>query len=415
MKVLIVGGGGREHALAWKIRQSPRVDGLFIAPGNAGTALEGRNVNIPAEDVEGLLRFAEKEGVDLTVVGPEAPLMAGIVDRFESAGRKTFGPRRAAARIEGSKAFAKDLFQRAGIPTAPHRTLSDSTQALAYVENLPEGPLVVKADGLAAGKGVIVCDCRSEAKQAVRRLMDEGLLGKAGKTLVIEERLSGAELSVFAFCDGLKVAYLGSAQDHKPIGEGDTGENTGGMGAYSPVPLADEELVHDVVERCHARAAAALDAAATPYRGMLYAGLMITSSGPQVLEFNARFGDPETQPLMARLDEDIVPWLMDVAEGRLRDGRAVRLRDEAAVCVVMASAGYPGRYEKGRKIIGLRAALEMDGVHLFHAATAQADNDTVTAGGRVLGVTATGKDLATAIGLAYEAVGKIHWEGVYYR
>ena len=415
MKVLLVGSGGREHALAWKIRQSPLVDGLFIAPGNAGTALEGQNVDIPAADVDAQLRFAEKENVDLTVVGPEAPLMGGIADRFESAGRRIFGPTRAAARIEGSKAFAKNLFQKAGIPTAAHRSFSESAEALAYLADLPEGPWVVKADGLAAGKGVIVCESRSQAEKAVLQLMDETLVGEAGKTVVIEERLAGAELSVFAFCNGPHVAYLGSAQDHKPVGEGDTGPNTGGMGAYSPVPLAEENLIQDVLRRCHGRAATALDATDAPYRGMLYGGLMITDSGPQALEFNVRFGDPETQPLMPRLDEDIVPWLIEVAEGRLEDGKAVRLREETAVCVVMASGGYPGKYEKGKKITGLEAASEMDGVHVFHAGTARAGKDTVTDGGRVLGVTATGIDLPAALDRAYEAVANIHWEGAYYR
>ncbi|MBI2882154.1 MAG: phosphoribosylamine--glycine ligase [Candidatus Tectomicrobia bacterium] len=415
MKVLIVGSGGREHALAWKIRQSPRVDALFIAPGNAGTALEGRNVDIQAEDVEGLLRFAEKEDVDLTVVGPEAPLMSGIADRFHAAGRRIFGPTRAAARIEGSKAFAKDLFRRAGVPTALHRAFSTSAEALAYLAGLPEGPRVVKADGLAAGKGVILCGSRSEAERAVRQLMDEGLMGEAGRTVVIEERFTGPELSVFAFCDGPKVAHLASARDHKRVGEGDTGANTGGMGAYSPVPLADERLIQGILDRCHRRAAAALDAAGTPYRGMLYGGVMMTASGEKVLEFNARFGDPETQPVMVRLGEDIVPWLLDVAEGRLQDAKAVRLRDEAAVCVVLASAGYPGTYEKGKRIAGLEAASEMDGVQVFHAGTDRAGREVVTAGGRVLGVTAAGKDLPAAARRAYEAAAQIRWEGVYYR
>ncbi|MFQ5693093.1 MAG: phosphoribosylamine--glycine ligase, partial [Nitrospinota bacterium] len=343
------------------------------------------------------------------------PLMTGIADRFQAAGRRVFGPCRAAARVEGSKVFAKELFRKAGIPTAPHRSFSDAGEALAYVAGLPEGGCVVKADGLAAGKGVIVCGSRAEAERAVRRLMEEGLLGEAGETVVIEERLTGWELSVFAFCSGVGIAYLGSAQDHKPIGEGDTGPNTGGMGAYSPVPRADERLIRDVLDRCHRRAAAALDAAGTPYRGMLYAGMMIAGSGPRILEFNARFGDPETQPLMVRLDEDLVPWLMDVAEGRLEDGKEVSLRDGAAVCVVLASAGYPGGYAKGKEITGLEAASEVDGVQVFHAGTARAGGRLLTAGGRVLGVTAMAESLAAAIDRAYEAAAKIHWEGIYYR
>ncbi len=415
MKVLLIGSGGREHALAWKIRRSSRVDGLFIAPGNAGTALEGRNVDISAEDIESLLRFAEREDIDLTVAGPEGPLTGGVADRFESSGRRIFGPRRTAARIEGSKTFSKALFDEAGIPSATHRSFSDSAEALEHVAALSEGPVVVKADGLAAGKGVIVCGSKREAEHAVQRFMDEGSLGDAGRTVVIEEKLSGPELSVFAFCEGPNIAYLASAQDHKPIGEGDTGPNTGGMGAYSPVPLCGDELIRDVLDRCHRPAAAALDAAGVPFQGMLYGGLMITDSGPRILEFNARFGDPETQPLMARIDEDIVPWLMDVAEGRLEDGKTVRLRPEAAVCVVMASSGYPGRYDKGKEITGLEAASEMDGIQVFHAGTASVGGRVTTAGGRVLGVTATGKDLPAAIDRAYEAVAKVCWEGAYYR
>ena len=415
MKILIVGSGGREHALAWKIRQSPLVDGIFIAPGNAGTAIEGTNVPIPIDDVESLLNFAKKERIALTIVGPEAPLMAGIVDRFVSEGKTIFGPRRSAALIEGSKAFAKELFQRANVPTASHRTFQDASAALAFIRTLPKGPVVVKVDGLAAGKGVIVCDSRRQAEQAVRRFMEERVLGEAGRTVVIEEKLTGPELSVFAFCNGPEVTYLASAQDHKPIGDGDTGENTGGMGAYSPVPLASDQLIQSILEHCHQPAADALRADGTPYCGMLYGGLILTDRGKKVLEFNARFGDPETQPILMRLDEDIVPWLLEVAEGGMKGGQTVRLLKDAAVCVVMASGGYPGEYEKGKTITGLEDVSGWTGVQVFHAGTVRRGDRVLTDGGRVLGVTTIGKDLNAAVRLAYEAVKQIQWEGVYYR
>ncbi len=414
MKVLIIGGGGREHALVWKIRQSPLVDEVFVAPGNAGTAVVGRNLEISAGDTKGLLDFACAEGIGLTVVGPEVPLMEGVVDRFEAEGLLVFGPKRKPAQIEGSKSFAKGLMDRAGVPTAGHQAFSKMEEALAYVGGLPPGGLVVKADGLAAGKGVMVCSSIKEAEEALRSLMEEKSLGTACEKVVVEERLFGKELSVFSFCDGAKVVFVGSAQDYKPIGDGNTGPNTGGMGAYSPVPWAGGELVEEIVSTCHRPVAQALSKQKTPYQGMLYGGLMITEEGPKVLEFNARFGDPETQPLLLRLDEDLLPWLLATAEGNLKE-RKIRLRKEAAVCVVMASQGYPGKYETGKEISGLDEIAEREDVVVFHAGTVQRGDRVLTAGGRVLGVTALGKDLSSARSLAYEAVSKISFEGAYVR
>ena len=414
MKVLVIGGGGREHALVWKIRQSPLVDEVFVAPGNAGIAAVGRNLEISAGDIEGLLDFARTEGIGLTVVGPEAPLMEGVVDRFQAEGLLIFGPKREPAQIEGSKSFAKSLMGRAGVPTAGHQVFSKMEEALAYVRGLPPGGLVVKADGLAAGKGVMVCSSTEEAGEALRRLMEERSLEAACQKVVVEERLFGKELSVFSFCDGARVVLLGSAQDYKPIGDGDTGPNTGGMGAYSPVPWVGGELVEEIVSTRHRPVAQALSEQETPYQGMLYGGLMITEEGPKVLEFNARFGDPETQPLLLRLEEDLLPWLLTTAEGRLEE-RKIRLRKEAAVCVVMASQGYPGKYETGKEISGLDEIAEREDVVVFHAGTVQKGDRVLTAGGRVLGVTALGKDLSSARSLAYEAVSKISFEGAYVR
>ncbi len=414
MKVLVIGGGGREHALVWKIRQSPLVDEVFVAPGNAGTAAVGRNLEISAGDIEGLLDFARAEGIGLTVVGPEAPLMEGVVDRFQAEGLLIFGPKREPAQIEGSKSFAKSLMGRAGVPTAGHQVFSKMEEALAYVRGLPPGGLVVKADGLAAGKGVMVCSSTEEAGEALRRLMEERSLEAACQKVVVEERLFGKELSVFSFCDGATVVLLGSAQDYKPIGDGDTGPNTGGMGAYSPVPWVGGELVEEIVSTRHRPVAQALSEQETPYQGMLYGGLMITEEGPKVLEFNARFGDPETQPLLLRLEEDLLPWLLTTAEGRLEE-RKICLRKEAAVCVVMASQGYPGKYETGKEISGLDEIAEREDVVVFHAGTVQKGDRVLTAGGRVLGVTALGKDLSSARSLAYEAVSKISFEGAYVR
>jgi phosphoribosylamine--glycine ligase len=414
VKILVIGGGGREHALAWKIRQSPLVDEVFVAPGNAGTAAVGRNLEISVGDIEGLLDSARAEGIDLTVVGPEVPLMEGVVDRFQAEGLLIFGPKREPARIEGSKSFAKSLMDWAGVPTAGHQAFSKREEALAYVGGLPPGGLVVKADGLAAGKGVMVCSSTEEAEEALRRLMGNEDLGAACEKVVVEERLFGKELSVFSFCDGARVVLLGSAQDYKPIGDGDTGPNTGGMGAYSPVPWAGGEFAEEIVSTRHRPVAQALSEQGTPYQGMLYGGLMITEAGPKVLEFNARFGDPETQPLLLRLGEDLLPWLLATAEGKLKE-RKIRLRKEAAVCVVMASQGYPGKYETGKEISGLDEVAEREDVAVFHAGTVQKGNRVLTAGGRVLGVTALGKDLGSARSLAYEAVSKISFEGAYVR
>ena len=413
MKVLIVGGGGREHALAWKIARSPRVETLFCAPGNGGIGADARCVDIPAGRIEALADFARSEGIGLTVVGPEVPLNDGIVDTFRAEGLPIFGPRRAAARLEGSKVFAKEIMTRAGVPTAPYRAFDAAAEAKAYIGETG-APMVVKADGLAAGKGVIVCATRDEAMEAVDRILVERAFGEAGDRVVVESCLQGEEASFIAFTDGEQVVPMPSSQDHKAAYDGDRGPNTGGMGAYSPAPVVTGALRDRVLEEIMIPTVRAMAAEGTPIQGILYAGLMIGEAGPQVLEFNCRFGDPETQPILARMESDIVPVLEAVAAGDL-SGVEIAWDPRPAVCVVMASGGYPGRYEKGRPIRGLEAAGTLEDVVVFHAGTARSGEEIVTAGGRVLGVTALGDTVAAAIERAYEAVGLITWEGVHYR
>ncbi|RMF89507.1 MAG: phosphoribosylamine--glycine ligase [Nitrospinota bacterium] len=413
MKVLIVGSGGREHALAWKIRQSPRVDTLFCAPGNAGTATLGTNLPIPAEDVEGLANFATREDIDLTVVGPEAPLVAGIVDVFRQRGLRIFGPTRQAAEIEGSKIYAKSLMQRFHIPTAQSALFSTPEEARAFLPRCTY-PVVVKADGLAAGKGAIICRNEGEATEAIEQMMVKRIFGKAGERILIEEFLPGEEASVFALTDGTHLLPLPSAQDHKAVYDQDRGPNTGGMGAYSPAPLVERTGPEKIRQQILEPAVAALAQEGRPYTGVLYAGLMIQQQEPKVLEFNARFGDPEAQVLLVRLEDDLIPALEATIDGTL-DQIRLRWRKEAAVCVVMASQGYPGPYEKGKEIQGLEAVAEMEDVVVFHAGTALREGKVVTSGGRVLGVTALGETIAAAIERAYTAVKQIWWEGVHYR
>ena len=411
MRVLVVGGGGREHALVWKLRQSPKVKEIFCAPGNVGIAQMATCVNIQAEDVPGLLTFAQQEQIDLTVVGPEIPLTNGIVDIFQQQGLKIFGPSRAAAEIEGSKALAKDIMAKYNIPSARYATFDTAEEARAYVKKYG-APCVIKADGLAAGKGVIVAMDEETALAAVDFIMAERAFGQAGDRVVIEEFLEGEEVSILAFVDGETIVPLVSSQDHKRVGDQDTGPNTGGMGAYAPAPVYTPELAEVVEREILYPTVKALAAEGRPYRGVLYAGLMVTPTGPKVLEFNARFGDPETQPVLSLLETDLVDIIEAILQGKLAE-QPVQWKDRAAVCVVMAAAGYPGSYEKGQKITGLEEVLE--GVVVFHAGTTSRDGQVVTAGGRVLGVTTTGKDIKEAIKRVYQGVEAIHFAGAHYR
>ncbi|MBE3585707.1 MAG: phosphoribosylamine--glycine ligase [Thermoanaerobacter sp.] len=411
MKVLVVGGGGREHALVWKLKQSPRVKEIYCAPGNAGIASLARCVPIGAEDIPALVAFAREEKIDLTVVGPEGPLARGIVDSFNRAGLAIFGPTARAAAIESSKVLAKEIMARYGIPTARFATFTDPGEAAGYIRQL-NAPCVVKADGLAAGKGVIVCQTVEEALQAVKEIMVDGAFGDAGRRVVVEEYLTGQEVSVLAFTDGEAVLPLLPAQDHKQVYDGDRGPNTGGMGAYAPAPVLTPENYRVVLEDILIPAVRALAAEGRPYRGVLYAGLMVTGEGPKVLEFNARFGDPEAQPLLMLLETDPVEIMEAVLLGKLA-GKEIRWRPGSAVCVVLASGGYPGAYRKGYPISGLEQVPP--DVVVFHAGTAMEEGRVVTAGGRVLGVTAAGETLPEAMEKAYTAVEKIHFEGMHYR
>ena len=410
MRLLLIGSGGREHALAWALAASPLCDSLLCAPGNAGIAAEERVTCVPvgAEDVEGLVRTAREEKVDLVVVGPEAPLVAGLVDRLDEAGIRAFGPSAAAAALEGSKAFTKALCSRHGIPTAGYARFTEAEAARAHVRDRG-APIVVKADGLAAGKGVTVCETEAQALAAVDAALVEGAFGAAGHELVIEERLEGEEASVFALVDGETALPLAAAQDHKRVGEGDRGPNTGGMGAYSPTPALDEALLERVMAEIVRPTVAAMAAEGRPYRGVLFAGLMLTAEGPKLIEHNVRFGDPECQALIMRLRSDLLPALIACSEGGLAS-LDLRWREEAAMTVVMAARGYPGAYDKGSRIEGLEAADALEDVKVFHAGTTRGpDGAWLANGGRVLGVTALGADIAAAQAQAYRAVDLIRW------
>ncbi len=411
MKVLVVGGGGREHALVWKLRQSPRVEKIYCAPGNAGIAREATCVPIKAEDVGGLREFALREGIDLTVVGPEAPLVAGLADSFAEAGLRVFGPVRRAALLEGSKVFAKQFMARLGIPTARFAVFRDPEEAKAYIRRI-DGPCVVKADGLAGGKGTIVAGDAPEALAAVHLIMEERVFGEAGAAVVVEERLEGEEVSVLAFTDGKSIVPMVPSQDHKRAYDGDQGPNTGGMGAYSPPPVYTPEVHSRVQAEILAPLVRGLQEEGISYQGVIYVGLMLTAKGPYVLEFNCRFGDPEAQVVVPRLESDLLEVLLAVVEGRLGEVE-LRWDDRAAVCVVLASGGYPGPYETGKVITGL-ADVPPD-VLIFHAGTAQVEGRIVTSGGRVLGVTGFGKTVREAVGRAYAGVEKISFEGMHYR
>ncbi len=420
MRILVVGNGGREHALAWRLSQSPRMKRLWIAPGNAGTAQEGENVSIAADDIKGLVQFAKKEKVDLVVVGPELPLSLGLVDALASEKIRAFGPSRAAAQLESSKVFCKLLLRQADVPTADYQVFRDADSAMRYVKarypnDRERTPLVVKADGLASGKGVIVCSLRDEVLDAIDRIGRKSEFGKAGLQMVIEERLEGPEVSVLAITDGRTIVPLPAAQDHKAAYDGDTGPNTGGMGAYSPTPIMTEELLETIQDKILVPSIHTMKRNRKPFKGVLYAGLMLTQTGPKVLEYNVRFGDPECQPLLMRLQSDLLDLLEATVDGRLDEIEPPRWDPRPSICVVMASAGYPGEYRTGEEITGLDAAAEVSDVKVFHAGTKMQDGKVLTNGGRVLGVTAIGESLANAKLQAYKGVQAIRWPGAWCR
>lgn len=414
MNILVLGGGGREHAIAWALAKSPRTDNLFAAPGNGGTAEIARNVSgLDVEDGRAVLAFAEEHAIDLVVIGPEAPLVAGVADVLREAGIAVFGPDAEGAQLEGSKTFSKEFMDAHGIPTARYASFTELEPALAYVRELG-APIVVKADGLAAGKGVVVAETEADAEEALRDCFD-GAFGEAGSTVVVEECLTGPECSLLAFVSGGKAHCMATAQDHKRAFDGDRGPNTGGMGVYSPVPIVTPDELSTMYEIMEKSAAATAEAFENDYRGVLYGGFMLTPEGPKVLEFNARFGDPETQVVLPRLETDLVDIMMAVAEGR-PDDIALRWSEHWAVCVVLASEGYPGAYEKGKVILGIDEAEEIEGVTVFHAGTAKnIDDELVTAGGRVLNVVALGESFDEAREKAYEACDLINFEGKQYR
>jgi phosphoribosylamine---glycine ligase len=413
MRVLVVGGGGREHALIWKLKQSHRVTQIFAAPGNGGIAELAECADIAASELRRLADFAVKKAIDLTVVGPELPLTLGIVDEFESRGLRIFGASQQAAILEGSKVFAKRLMKKYKIPTGFFQTFYRAEDARRYIQDVG-APIVVKADGLAAGKGAIVCPTVPEALDALKRIMEDRVFGDAGEKVVIEEFLDGEEASFLVFTDGETVIPMASSQDHKAVFDDDKGPNTGGMGAYSPAPVVTEAIHQKIMDQIMIPTVKAMAAEGRPYRGVLYAGLMIKDGVPKVLEFNVRFGDPEAQPLLVRLESDLLPILEAVVDRRLNEVDIHWLPD-AAVCVVMAAGGYPGAYDQGKAITGLSTAARLKDVVVFHAGTALDGDKPVTRGGRVLGVTALGKDISEAIARAYRGVEKIHWDGAHYR
>ena len=413
MKLLVIGGGGREHALVWKLKQSSGVDRIFCAPGNAGTMEIADNVSIPVTDLAQLARFAKQNAVDLTVVGPDDPLALGIVDLFTADKLRIFGPTRAATRLESSKIFAKELMRVQKIPTAQARTFSNSDEALRYCEAI-QFPVVIKADGLALGKGVIIAQSVAEARSTIVAMMKDERFGEAGRRIVIEEFLRGSECSLHALVDGRNYALLESARDHKRVFDGDQGPNTGGMGAFSPANNWRRQFQAQFETEIMQPLLRGLEREEVLYRGLLYPGLMITSEGPRVLEFNCRFGDPETQALLPRMKSDLLPLLEATIDGKI-DNCAIEWDNLAAVTVVLASAGYPGQYETGKVITGLAAAAKLDAVEVFHAGTRQTNGAIATSGGRVLAVTALGATLAEARARAYEAVKLIHFEQCYYR
>ncbi|WP_456437757.1 phosphoribosylamine--glycine ligase [Desulfurobacterium sp.] len=413
MKVLVVGSGGREHALTWKISKSDRVKEIFAIPGNPGIAQIAKCIKIDPADIKAIADFAEKEKIDLTVVGPEAPLVAGIVDEFESRGLKIFGPSKEAARLEGSKAFSKEMMKVFGVPTAEFKIFDNPEEAKSYIKE-KGAPIVVKADGLAAGKGVVVAQTIEEALEAVDRIMVDKVFGDAGNRVVVEECLKGEEASYLVISDGERYIPLAPAQDHKAVFDGDKGPNTGGMGAYSPAPVLSPELEEEVKKKVIEPILKGMAARGTPFKGVLYAGIMVTENkGIQVLEFNVRFGDPEAQVILRRMKTDLIELCERTIEGNLIE--EIEWDERTAICVVLASRGYPGKYEKGKEITGIEEAEKIDDVVVFHAGTAIKDGKLVTNGGRVLNVTAMGKDIREAMDNVYAAVNRIHFEGMHYR
>ena len=413
MKVLVIGSGGREHALVWKLRQSPRVTKIYCAPGNGGIAEEAECVPADVKSLDSLLAVANQIQPDLTVVGPELPLMLGVVDEFNKRGWRTFGPTKAAAQLETSKSFAKEFLQRHHIPTA-HYAICNSAEDVRSALPHFHAPIVVKADGLAGGKGVVIARTKDEAAMVANEMLSGKMLGEAGARVVLEEFLQGDELSFLVVSDGERVAPLVAAQDHKRVGDGDTGPNTGGMGAYTTRTIVDDQMRNWLVNHVARPVVAGMKAEGTEYKGVLYCGLMMTPRGPMVLEFNCRFGDPETQPILMRMESDLVEAIEASIDGRTSDGD-FKWSDAAAVCVVIASGGYPGTFEAGKKIMGLEGAAKMEGVKVFHAGTTRRDGNFYTSGGRVLGVTARAPELETAVKQAYDAAGKIGFEGMQYR
>jgi len=413
MKVLVIGGGGREHAIVWKLSQSRHVDKIYCLPGNAGISEMAECIDVDLDDFGALIDFVKYEWIDLTIVGPEEPLSRGIVDAFEREGRRILGPNRDAAQLESSKVFAKDFMRRYRIPTAEYRVFTSYLHAEDYVR-MKGAPIVIKADGLAAGKGVFVASTLDEAIDALRLIMKERAFGEAGNRVVVEEFLDGEEASFMAFCDGKNVIPMASSQDHKRAFDGDRGPNTGGMGAYSPAPVITGEMEASIMRKIIWPVMKGLRAEGIRYRGVLYAGLMIKGGSPYVLEFNCRLGDPETQPVLSRLNGDFVDIAFAILDGRLSDIE-VRWRPEASVCVVLASRGYPGSYEKGKVITGLDEAKRQKDTFIFHAGTSFEGGNIVTSGGRVLGVTALGRDIKEARERAYRAAALIHFDGMHYR
>lgn len=413
MKILLIGSGGREHALAWKIRQNKTVTELYIAPGNGGTALLGKNIDIKDTDIDGLVAFAKEHAIDLVVAGPETPLVLGIEEALAKVGIPCFGPNPFAAQLEGSKAFSKQMMVDAGVPTAQFRVFEDFEQAMTYVR-AHSLPMVIKADGLAAGKGVVIAKTLHEAEEAVTEMMKNKAFGSAGLKIIVEEALEGEEASFLAFCDGENVIPMPSSQDHKRIGDDDTGPNTGGMGAYSPAPVLPAEEYEAMAKLTITPIVRHMAKLGHPFKGILYAGIMMTAKGPMVLEYNVRFGDPECQPLMTRLKSDLVAIMQACIAGKLQPD-LVEYHQETSCCIVMAAQGYPGSYPKGMVLSGIDEAEGIDGVHVFQAGTKIENSQISTTGGRVLGVTALGSTLAEARQKAYQAVHKIHFDNCYFR
>jgi phosphoribosylamine--glycine ligase len=413
MDVLLIGNGGREHAIAWKLAQSKNLGRLYIAPGNPGTAQCGKNIPIGVSDTDKLVDFARQNNIALVVVGPEDPLAAGVVDAFEAAGKKAFGPSAGAAQLEADKAFAKQLMRSSAISSAEGQVFERFADAKAYIASRDD-PVVIKAAGLAKGKGVFVCDDPADGIVAAEKIMCDKIFGPAGDKIVVEDKLLGEEASILAFVDGRNIYVMESSQDHKPIGDGDTGPNTGGMGAYSPAPVVTDAMMDRIAREILVPVVDGMNRNGTPYKGVLYAGLMVTAGGPRVLEFNVRFGDPETQPILMRLKSDLLEIMLAVCDGTL-DDVTLQWDTRPAVCVVMAAGGYPGEYEKGKIITGITEAEKLEDVVVFHAGTAAKNADLVTNGGRVLGVTAMGQTIADAKAKAYEAVDKIKFDGAYCR